>query len=91
MALLKSVTFQKEALGAPISGNYWTITNISYNKQIGKTNIIIELFANEAERQSGLHKSISRLNIQFAGGAYTLEELYAKIKQDERFSDAKDC
>lgn len=85
------MALNKETKYKGITANYWTITEITYNKLDDTTNLRVSLFKDEQTRKLDLvENSLFFVCLSFRG-LLDLPQAYEKLKTTETFKDAEDC
>lgn len=102
MGLQKQITLRRSSFDPDLIAEYWSITNVSWDKRFNQTNVSLSLFVDSTGDQpliEGSQDSLSQaivlntidvVQFSFTGSDFTRAQLYAMIKQDSRFTDATD-
>lgn len=105
MAIKKSVQVTTDPMSAPVTAEYWVITEMNFRKSDGSTRVVLSLFENQAKSRPyeetigegddavtvmQTPKEVSRHAFCLQGLDWTRATAYSHIRQTA-MTDAEDC
>jgi len=73
-----------------VSANYWKITDVEHRVKENRVIVLLSLYLDQQTRQADVENYLKSDELSFDGLDYTRADLYAKIKQTNKFSSATD-